>query len=58
MVRPTIVHKGEPSSSPPSEPIENRQRIEKGESSKVELYSPSQTPLRLDDEKIVRRELK
>ena len=29
-----------------------------GESSKVEMYPPSQSPLRIDDEQMVRQELR
>ena len=35
-----------------------RKKIERGESSRAKIYSPSQSPLRLDDEQNVRRELR
>ena len=52
------MHKDEPSRDTIDIPVAKRQWIEKGEISKVEIYSPSQSPLRLDDEQIVKRELR
>ena len=49
---------GEPSSSVLDISTTKRQKIERGESSRAKLYSPSQSPLRLDDEKNVRREFR
>ena len=39
-------------------PTVKRQKIKSGESSKDKIFSPSQSPLRLDDEQNVRRELR
>ena len=47
-----------PSSNFVDVPTTKRQKLEKGESSQAEMYSPSQSPLRLDDEQVVRREIK
>ena len=58
VVQQAPIHKDEPSISTLDIPVTKRQRLEKGESSKVELYSPSQSPLRLDDEQVLRRELR
>ena len=52
------MHVGEPSHSASDVPAKKRQKIERGESLKEKIYSPSQSPLRLDDEQNVRRELK
>ena len=52
------MHRDEPFKDTADIPVAKRQRIEKGKSSKAEIYSPSQSPLRLDDEHIVKRELR
>ena len=54
VVRQGPVHKEEPSRETANLPGGKRQKIEE----RPNVYSPSQSPLRLDDEKIVRRELR
>ena len=47
------MRKEEPSTDTANVPTVKRQRIEE----RLDVYSPFQSPLRLDDEKIIRREL-
>ena len=52
-MRQAPVHKEEPSKDTADVLAAKRQRIEE----RPDVYSPSQSPLRLDDEQTIRREL-
>ena len=53
-----IAHKRDQPESHEEEPTAKRQKIEVGQYSIAKVYSPSQTPLRIDNEKMVREELR
>ena len=54
ILRQAPMHKEEPSTNTADVPAAKRQRIEE----RSDVYSPSQSPLRLDDEQTIRRELR